>query len=53
LSRAVLPDTVEWLQLTNLSIGDANIDLLLTRHPHDVGVTVQRREGDIEVVAVK
>jgi hypothetical protein len=53
LSRAVLPDTIEWLQLTNLSIGEASIDLLLTRHPHDVGVTVRRRDGDIEILAVK
>jgi glycogen debranching enzyme len=53
LSRAVLPEQVEWLRLNNVSIGNASVDLLLTQHPHDVGVTVLRREGEVEVVAVK
>ena len=29
------------------------IDLLLENHPHDVGLTVLRREGDVSVVVVK
>lgn len=53
LRRAVLPDALEWLRVTRLAVGDAELDLLLERHPHDVGVTVLRRDGDIEVVAVK
>ena len=53
LHHATLPDSLEWVRLTNLSIGSATIDLLLTRHPHDVGITVLRREGDVEIVAVK
>ncbi|HEX7779189.1 MAG TPA: hypothetical protein VF424_08135, partial [Vicinamibacterales bacterium] len=53
LTRAVLPDSIEWLRLTNLTIGEASVDLLLTRHPYDVSVTVLRREGDVEIVGVK
>jgi len=39
--------------VTNLTVGGASVDLLLKRHPHDVGVTVLRRDGDVEIVAVK
>jgi glycogen debranching enzyme len=52
-TRAALPAGIKWLQLSNLTVGDASVDLLLERHPHDVGVTVLRREGDVEIVAVK
>jgi glycogen debranching enzyme len=52
-SRAVLPDTIDWLRIMNLSVADASVDLLLTRHTYDVGVTVLRRDGDLEIVAVK
>jgi glycogen debranching enzyme len=53
LHQAVLPESLEWIRLTNLTVGDANVDLALVRHAHDVGVTVLRRQGDIEIVAVK
>jgi glycogen debranching enzyme len=52
-TRAALPEAVKWLQLSNLKIGDASVDLLLERHPHDVGVTVLRRAGDVEIIGVK
>ena len=53
LVHAVLPDELEWLRLSNLSVGSASVDLLLTRHAHDVGVTVLRREGRVEILSVK
>jgi len=49
----MLPESVEWLRITNLTVLDASVDLLLTRHPYDVSVTVLRREGELEIVAVK
>jgi glycogen debranching enzyme len=52
-TRAALPDNVEWLQLSNLRIGQARVDLLIQHHPHDVGITVLSREGDVEIVTVK
>jgi glycogen debranching enzyme len=52
-SRAVLPEAIESLRVTNLSITDASVDLLLTRHAFDVGVTVLRRSGTLDIVALK
>ncbi|MEA2696798.1 MAG: hypothetical protein QOI66_1069, partial [Myxococcales bacterium] len=49
----VLPEGIEELRIRHLTIGTASIDLLLERHPHDVGVTVLRREGDIHAVVAK
>jgi glycogen debranching enzyme len=51
-TRAHLPRSIDWLQLSNLLIGDARVDLRLERHPHDVGVSVLRRDGEVEVVSV-
>jgi hypothetical protein len=37
-----------------LKVGDARVDLLLTRHDEgDVGVNVLRREGALDVVLLK
>ena len=52
-SRARLPETIDWLRLTDLAVGDARIDVRLERHQHDTGVTVLRREGEVEIVSVK
>jgi len=52
-SRGRLPDTLDWLQLRDLQVGDSHIDLRLERHPHDVGVTVLRRQGPVEIVTIK
>jgi glycogen debranching enzyme len=51
-SRGRLPDTIDWLRLTDLAVGDARIDLRFERHPHDIGATVLRREGQIEIVTI-
>ena len=52
-SRGRLPESIDWIRLTDLAIGDARVDLQLERHPHDLGVTIIRREGDVEIVTVK
>jgi glycogen debranching enzyme len=52
-TRGRLPDTIDWLELSNLTIGDARVDLRLERHPHDLGVTVLRRQGEVDIVALK
>jgi glycogen debranching enzyme len=52
-SRGTLPESVDWLQLSNLAVGDARVDLRLERHPHDLGVTVLKREGEVDIVALK
>jgi glycogen debranching enzyme len=52
-SRGRLPETLDWIRMTDLAVGDARLDLQLERHPHDVGVTVLRREGLVEIVTIK
>jgi glycogen debranching enzyme len=52
-SRGRLPEAIDWIRLTDLTVGDAHLDLQLERHPHDIGVTIIRREGDVEIVTVK
>ena len=52
VSRGRLPDSLDWIRLTDLAVGDARVDLRLERHPHDVGVTVLRRAGHVEIVTV-
>lgn len=45
-----LPASVRTLEINRLQIGDAVLDLLCTRHAHDVDVSVVRRVGDVRVV---
>lgn len=52
-SRGQLPESIDWVRLSDLSVGDAHVDLQLERHPHDLGVTVIRREGNVEIMTVK
>ncbi len=52
-NRSMLPASVERITLHNLSVGPARLDVLLERHAHDVGVSVLRREGDVEIVTIK
>jgi glycogen debranching enzyme len=52
-SRSTLPESIDWLRISNLAIGNASVDIRLDRHPLDVSVTVLRREGDLEVVSIK
>jgi len=53
LSRPLLPPGVNEVRISNLAIGDATVDLFLESHPHDVGITVLRREGDVRVLVLK
>jgi len=53
LSRPVLPASIPTLRLTGLPVGGGSVDLLIENHPHDVGVTVLRRDGDVRVIVVK
>jgi hypothetical protein len=51
--HAYLPEFLPELEIRNLVVGDARVDLRLDRHPLSVGVNVMRREGTIEVLAIK
>jgi hypothetical protein len=52
-TRPRLPASIGELRIHNLPVGEATVDLLLLRHEHDVGVTMLRRDGDVQVMVVK
>jgi glycogen debranching enzyme len=51
--RPRLPPSLDWLEIMNLPVGDASVDLRLVRHESDVAVQVLRRSGEVEIVAVQ
>ena len=52
-TRAALPEFLQKVWIRNLTIADASVDLLLERHPQDVGISVLRRDGQVDVISVK
>jgi glycogen debranching enzyme len=51
-SFPVLPRFLSNVEIRNLRVGDASVDLALHRYPDSVGINVLRRDGDVEVVAL-
>jgi glycogen debranching enzyme len=49
----LLPAFLRELQILNLRVGPASVDLLLRRHGNDVGINVLRREGDVQICMLK
>jgi len=52
-SQPVLPQFLEHIEIKNLRIGDATVDLSLEGHAKDVGINILRREGRVEIVVTK
>ncbi|HSF66407.1 MAG TPA: amylo-alpha-1,6-glucosidase [Nitrospiraceae bacterium] len=52
-SQPVLPSFLEYMEVKNLRIGDAVVDLSFERHAQDVGINVLRREGRVRIVVTK
>jgi glycogen debranching enzyme len=52
-SHPILPPFLEEVQVRNLRVGQAAVDLLFLRHDNDVGIKVLRREGKVEITTVK
>ncbi len=53
-SKPLLPRFLRQVTIRELRVGEARVDLLLTRHDEgDVGVNVLRREGAVEVAILK
>ena len=52
-ARPALPPSLREVHVRDLRVGDATIDLDITRHAEDVGINVTRKVGDVEVIAVK
>jgi glycogen debranching enzyme len=51
--RPVLPEFLDEIEIANLCVGEAVIDIALQRHGGDVGIDLLRREGQVEVLIVK
>jgi YbbR domain-containing protein len=48
-----LPEFLSQVRIKNLKVGTASVDLVVTRHPEDVAVTVERRHGNVKIAVVK
>jgi glycogen debranching enzyme len=51
--HAALPERVERMFLNNLTVGGSQVDLMLQRHANDVSVSVVRRTGKLDIVALE
>jgi glycogen debranching enzyme len=47
-----LPESITTLEIKNLKMPSAVVDVTLERHSHDVAVNVGRRSGEVEVVVI-
>lgn len=51
--RPHLPHYLEFVRVRNLRVGASTLDLNFHRYPDDVGISVLKRNGPVDVVAVK
>lgn len=51
-SHPRLPEYLKWVEIRNLRVGPGSVDLVLHRHPRDVGVNVLRKEKDVEIAVL-
>jgi glycogen debranching enzyme len=51
--RPILPASLDQLTIRELAVGDARVDLVIERHPHDTGVYLASRHGDVSVIVTK
>jgi glycogen debranching enzyme len=47
-----LPPFLDAVEIANLKIGGATLDLMLQRYPNNVGINILRKDGKAEVVVV-
>jgi glycogen debranching enzyme len=52
-SSPLLPEALREVTIRDLRVGEASVDLVLSRRDGDVGVNVLRREGEVSVVVLK
>lgn len=48
-----LPESLDFVRIRNLKVGQGSVDLVFERHAHTVSLDIQRRAGEIEVVSLK
>jgi glycogen debranching enzyme len=52
-SYPLLPPFLQEVHIKNLRAGQGSVDLLIRRHGQDASVSIDRREGNIEILTVK
>ncbi len=50
LSHPAVPDDFDEISVKNLAVGDASVDFTVRRHAGSVSVSVERREGKVDLV---
>lgn len=53
LRHSALPETLQRVEIRNLKVGAASVDLSFERHAETVAFDIPRRTGEIEVVAMR
>jgi glycogen debranching enzyme len=53
LNNTALPEAIPSVRIRNIQVGAATVDLEFERHAHAAGVNILRRQGDVEVIAIK
>jgi len=48
----LLPPYLHWIRIEHLRVANGSVDLVLRRHPRDVGLNVERKEGDVQLVVI-
>jgi hypothetical protein len=49
-SHPTLPQALDEVRIRNLTVADASVDLTVHRYAGSVGVSVERRDGKVEIV---
>ncbi len=47
-----LPEFLQKVQIKNLRVGKGSVDLSIQRYPRNVSISIERREGDVEIVTI-
>ncbi len=53
LDYTALPESIPEVRIRNLRVGKSSVDLVFERRPETVAVDILRREGEIEIVALR
>lgn len=51
--KAALPESLKRIDISNLQVADATVDLAIERFPSNVGIEVKRRHGSVEIISIK
>ncbi len=53
LHHSALPQELKQVHIRNIRVGNASVDLAFERYAETVGFDILRREGDVEIVALR